>query len=303
MTTAEFLNRLLRATNLNSFDKLEADDAQTLIDALNSAMSTYYGLIPEQHRKNTFSHAVSAPRGVSLELTNGSKTIGGTSPLSDSDKWKTVRITGDDKWNRIQSTTELLDAYGGESGTVAATLYSDVILLSGVLVERMTSDPRLDTGEVLFHDESLREFRYAYGSPYAVREVYGMDSNRQIGRPRRYWMDMIANRNTEAIEPTGVVVLDPLPDAAYTARFEALVFPLRYGLDIITSPQTLPVPQSHIEVGLIPLALEFLAESGMPTKMPMEMVFNRAIKARNYIETRPAYIGVPHNIEGTPPGW
>jgi hypothetical protein len=304
MTTAEVINRMLRITGIKSLEKLEADDAQAFLDALNSAMSIYYSLIPEAHRKQTFSELLPEKRTVSLELVNGSKAIGGTSPLTAADRWRTIRIDGDDKWNRVNSTTELLDAFEGTTGTVSATVYSDVITLSGVLVERLTSDPRLSTGVVLFHDESLREFRYGYGAPYAIREVYGLDSNRQIGRPRRYWMDVVADRNASAVEPSGFVVVDPIPDTSYTVRFEGLVFPLRYGFDVLQNPQQLPVPQSHIEVGLLPLVYEALVEGGFTLQaLPIDLALRRAEKARDFIRTRPAYIGVPYNMMGTPPGY
>lgn len=333
MNSVAFLNRLLRPLKVDSLSALTPQQAQELVDALNAALQLGYAIMPDSRKRKSQSVYLPVPRTVTLTVSAGAKQIDsglhdengdpiltedelvllldGVQVVSANHIGASIKIEGDPYWNRVAGENLLLNAYTGPDGEHEATIYSDVIVLDGQSIERMAGDPKLDTGEVLLHDDRLRRYAYGYGVGYhegaygVVRsDAYLRTPDRMVGRPLRYYLDHPGDRTEGAVESQGIIVLDPIPSVAHNVRFDAIMRPLSFGLDALTTAIELPLPDDLMQTVLLPLAYEQMMISDLWRDDGKIKHFSaRANEARARLQALEPAIAVPHNSSGTPRGW
>lgn len=334
MNTLAFFNRARRPLSVKTFDALAADDMLELADALNAGLRGFYFYAPDHHKRKEVSQFLPTARTVEIYVTNGSKTVNsglhteeGLAILTEEEQaltledvivvagehiGATIRIEGDPNWNRVVGVNLLRDAFQGETGTRTATIYADAITLEQASIEALATDPQLETGEVLVHDDLIRQWGTDYGRYHSGNHKNGLPSSygyrakldRKIGRPRRYWIGYVGDRVRGAVEPQGLILLDPIPDAPYNVIFEAYYRPLRFGMADFQSPVELPVADDLVEEIVLPLAWEYLVDSPLwRDDANVGRYFDRANRARSMATALHPAVGVPNNQMGTPRGY
>lgn len=327
MKTYEFYNRLLRTLVPRTLDALTMNEAQELVDALNSALQSFYRIAPNRYKKREYSYYLPTPRTIEVDVRNGSKLIldglhtedgfailtedeealepEGIDNVSGEHMGASIRIDGDANWNRVAATNTLLDAYQGEDGVHSATIYADNIILSGVDIEAVNTDPVLSTGDRLLYDSTAQN-PLSDLSTYRRNFSNFKDRNtRQLGQPERYCVAHIGSSDDSVIQAQGILLLDPLPVLAYNLRFEATHRPRRYGMDsLLAASSLIPVSDDLIESILYPIAVGALIYSDMWRNSKMiSMARDESYTAEARARNLAAYVATPNNQCGTPIGY
>lgn len=328
MNTFEFFQRLMRPLSVNSIEALSADDGLELVDALNASLQMFYRLAPDRNKRKSISYYLPAPRTVDITVFNGSKQIMAGLHGEDGQVIRTeeervleldgvilvqgdsvgcsIRIEGDANWNRVDGENLLRDAYQGESGLRTATIYSDVIALDGASIESLANDPVLDTGDVLVHDDALRQYGTSCDADMHKLGYRNRSSaDRRTGRPESYYIGHTGDQTFGQLNLQGLVMLDPVPLVAHNVNFDAFWRPLRFTMaSLLQAPVVLPLADDLMETILIPLALDQLTMSSLWKDPKMvDRVSQRAADARALISDLPQYVAVPNNQCSTPAGF
>jgi hypothetical protein len=132
MTLAQIANRI--ASNwltVRTAAELPADHQQLLLDAIHTGFGEYFSGVPQRFRVKEWGARFGAALTGTAAVTSGSRTVTftGVTPIEGA----TVVLAGDTVVNRVQvnpSGGYLLEiAYGGSTGTVAATVERDTAVI------------------------------------------------------------------------------------------------------------------------------------------------------------------------------
>lgn len=287
MKAIALANRLVRDLDAKSVVDLTADARLEILDAINGALQTLHSLAPPDSKITVVSLSVAAPRTVSVGVVNGSPEVT-IATFDAEDRWRTIRIAGDDIDNQVIGATSLLHPYGGATGTVSATIYGDAVELPEPYIE-LVGDPT-----VLETRDDLISFR-----PLVFRNM-----DRRIGHPRFYWVESNA-RNQNPTAPA-VIRFDPMPDKLYRMQCRASLAPAKVTFaDLISPGPTVPLRAEHIESYLIPLCRSTLTHSkSWMNKDDIAATRAEAKDAKSEYEALTAQtIATPNNRVRTRPGY
>lgn len=298
MTTVQVAQRLLRYLRVKDLALLSGDDALHLLDAMNSGIQQFYALAPSIYKQTTLSGVLRGAQNAILEVTFGSPVFGGYTAPALSRGW-TIRIDGDDNDNEIVAENGLLDDYMGETGSRSATLWGDCLQLNTV-IDRLTSDPKLETGDVLSKDDEYRQwggfvFPDGWGGHRGLR-------SRSIGRPRCYWIEAVGQ--SQAGDPAFLLRVDTLPDRDYRVRIDGELAPRKVVFSDLSTPVVLAVDDALVESIVIPICVAELSDSPLwQNPENKKDVAARAEKALRLIGLLSPVISMPRNRICTPKGY
>jgi hypothetical protein len=296
MTTVQLAQRLLRHLTVKDLALLSGDDALHVLDAMNAGLQQFYALAPASLKQTTLSGVLQPAQTVTLTVTNGSAVFSGYTATS-AQRGYTIRIEGDDNENEIVASNGLLDDYLGTTGTKAAQVWGDCLPLNGV-IERLTSEPRLDTGAFLAKEPAFRE-RGGWSSPAEQRHAR---RDRRIGEPSFYWIEAVGQSQGGA--PAFLLRVDALPDRAYRVRVDAELGPARVTFPDLTTPVALPLNDAHVEAYVLPLCAAALLDSPLWQDADAKRhIRERAGDAIPLIGLLGHHIAKPSNRVRTPAGY
>lgn len=215
---------------------------------------------------------IPAPEQGTVTVTGNSATIAATT-LAGPMVGNCIKIDGETPWNGVfteGAAKKLICPYNGPSGTRAATLYGDAIALSSAYSKPLgpvwLSDIRMlppitSKGEFLGYDP-----RQALNGDWG-RLPYGATRTpvaRMIGQPEAHFVESHLLENGQNLT---VIRLTPLPDKAYTLRFDAEVRPAPvlvadFGTEGAADPgRGFSLPPGLDEKFLVPLVLYYWSAS------------------------------------------
>lgn len=287
MKAIAFGGRLARDFGKRSFTDLTADARLEILDAINGALQKLDALAPTHTKQAQASLYLAAPQTVSIGVTNGSSEV--TLGSFTTDQYGcTIRIDGDDIDNQVAGIASLLHPYGGATGTVSATIYSDAVALPEPYSSIVGDPTILETGNPLTLNRLVSDSRRA----------------KQTGAPNHYWVEANA-RNRNPSHPA-IIRFYPMPSRSYRLEVDAILAPARVKFsDLLTSGDDLPIRAEHVESYLLPIARAILTDSDFWISADSKAsVRNSAETAESkYSALTPQTLSTPSNRVGTPAGY
>ncbi len=281
MTTAQLFSRLLSHSTVRDPARVPFDESVEIVAAINAALGEYFSLAPARFSKSTISRALPAPETRSVDAVNGSTDV---SSFLASQRGATVVIGDDPGQNEVISTSAVLDAYQGTSGTVSAVVYGDGIVIANGTYKRVLSDPRLNDGTQLRFDDGLLRGRF--------------NGVRGTGKPTRYCVEM-TGESSGGLD-VAILRVDPMPSRSYIVRMEIEALPLLVTYGCLSTPVAVPVSYD-MEAHLIALCRWHLKGNKLfPDKKDTD---EKADAARNAVLSLAPAAGKPHGKVGTPRGF
>jgi len=232
----------------------------TMLDSIKSVLQKVYAKSPNWVSETPGGAALAAPATLTgMTCTLGSTTFGGAVPTA-AQIGCTVQIAGEEFQNVITSATTLLYPFTQATGTYNGTVYTDAIHI-------LNADGILPPVGILGGNDLIpMQSRATFGQPtrfYAsdhgiMRDVpfggmaqagYGRSENRDIGTPCRYYV--VQERSTTTGDITLGLIVDPMPDKAYTLKYTVLA--PSPSIEDIDSTTPVLMPLGCRESVLIPL--------------------------------------------------
>jgi hypothetical protein len=264
---------------------------RALMNAANSAQQELFETNPALFKREVGA-TVLAPQTGTVAVTNGSTAVSATSftsPLHGN----TLLIAGQSEYNAIRTegaSTKLLFPYTGPTGTQTATLYGDAVLLDSAFSRPLgpvwLSDIRILTplagkAALLGYDPGQNLEHTDWGRvPAGYRRSV---QPRTIAQPEAYFADVhLLESGASSIR----LFLTPLPDIAYSLRFDAGVRPLavtvaNFGSEGTDPARNFALPAGLDERFLLPLFLYHWSRSTF---------FKNADARARFREDRPALL-------------
>jgi len=244
MKALALANRLARDLDEKSYALLTVDVRQEILDAINGGLQRLHAFAPVESKTTLASLVLDAPLTLSLGVTAGSTEL--TGYLFGSDQiYRTLRLDGDAIDNQVVGPSQLFHPYGGETGEVAATLYSDAVAI-GEPYDEMVGDPLiLETQSYLSHGR---------------QDLW--PNQKQTGRPAYYHIE--ANAKNQNSPSPSVLRLDRLPDRRYRLETRFILAPARVNFtDLLSAGMDIPLRTEHIEAYLLPVARGLLSQCSL----------------------------------------
>ncbi len=285
MKAIALANRLSRDLDEKSLMDLTADVHLAILDAINGGLQRLHALAPYVSKVTTGSMLLNAPVAISLAVAAGSAEVAPSS-FNEDQLYCTIRIAGDGIDNQIIGSSSLLHPYGGATGTVAATIYSDAVAVSEPYDELVNDPMIIETRTKLTN----------YQSP--SRKI------KPIERPINYTIEANArNRNSPA---PSVIRFSSLPDRMYRMEAQFTLAPARINFsDMLTSTTDIPLRSEQVEIYLLPIARDILASSALwKNKETKAKAASDALKAEtDYRKLTPTTLATPRSVIRTQPGF
>lgn len=287
MTTFELATHLARRLKGGSLPALSAGATMDLVEAINVGLQECYERLPSWQRRVELSLPLAAPTTVSVGVTNGSATLA-SGTFSAAQIGRSVVLAGDSNWNKVASTTTLLDAYQGTTGTVAGTVYGDVVSNSLANLDGFSGPLRFaDTREELL--------------PHNVRRLEPYRSG-EVGKPRYYWSEPAGASLGNS--PTSHLRVYPAPDVAYVLRCDAEFRPSLVTFTTLHQAATIPLADQFLHAALLPLCEACLLRSPeWADDAKSRLVLDAAERGRALLLGQRPSAGFQPNRIFTPPGY
>lgn len=238
MTILQLANRVCRRLKLRDVYALNADDAQEVVDAINSAISEFTMLAPATYRQvKSVRYKLEAPREITLNVTQGSTTA---STLDGDLVGRSIKLENDSAMNKVASGNTLANAYAGPTGSVRATLYGDVVTLEDNF-SRFVGQPYL-------YDEG----NFLHGL-YRLNEEVSYLGEAISGVPLRFVVEALGQ--SAGASPSCLLRMIPMPHKAYSVTATMEVRPKQFTIAQLTTNALLPMPGEHATTIVYPMAL------------------------------------------------
>ena len=288
MTTLQMAQRLAADLGEDDYSLLAMDIRVQILDAMNAGIQRYHAKTTSKHRTLPVSCLISAPKDISLNVTENEATFTGYT-IEDNDFYCTVHIDGDPIPNQLTGDGQLFDHYTGATGTVSGRIYYDAIPLY-IPIRRMVSAPILTgscRGGLARHDRA--EWLKGVSRPHGAPTAYSLDYN------------AFADNGEVPV----IVRLNSLPDKSYKLRFEVEVDALHLGHEHLQKPISIPVRPSHVESYLMPMVRAALTSSAKwKNKENISLVNDQADTAEVELSNETfVHTASSHNRIGTAPGF
>lgn len=244
---------------------------RAILRAINEAQQELYAQNPRLFKREV-GLSVKAAQSGTVAVTNNSTAVTATS-FTDTLAGQTILIAGQAEYNALRTecaSKKLAFPYTGSTGTQAATLYGDVLPLDVAFARPLgpvwLSDIRIlnplaGKAALLGYDPrqdlDCNWGFYPFGTARSV-------APRTIGQPEAYY---IGTHVPEAGGPPQLrIFLTPIPDRAYSLRFDAevsptAILPADLGTEGTDPGKTFALPGGLEERFLLPLVLYFWSRS------------------------------------------
>lgn len=287
MTTLELATHLARRLKGGALPALSAGAAMDLVEAVNVGLQECYEQLPSWQRRTELSLSLVAPVTVSVGVTNGSATLS-SGTFSAAQIGRSIVLAGDANWNKVATTTTLLDVYQGTTGTVAGTVYGDAVFNSLANLDGFATPLRFaDTREELI--------------PHNVRRLEPYRGG-EVGKPRYYWTEPAGASLGNS--PAAYLRVYPAPDAAYSLRVDAEFRPSLITFTTLHQGATIPLADQFLHSALIPLCEACLLRSPeWANDAKANLVLGAAERARDMLLRQRPTAGATGNRIFTPPGY
>lgn len=310
MTTVELAQHLLICSRLDDTRTAPPSQKQELALLMTQAVAEYFRLAPACHRRTTLSESRPAQETVSVTLVNGSSVVTGT-PFLPRQRGCSIQFP-DGLWNEIVAPDQLLHDATQATGTYDCTVFSDALAFDDFQIDRVMTDPEVttDTGSSWLLSPLTPVGARSVSRPSVLDLMSAGDRVPQRQRdtsdwPSYYWSEHIGGSIAVSTDALFQFRFWPAPRSAYKVAFDAEILPDTYRIGDITSVSTVPVPDSHAQELLVPLARGKLARSPLfdKTKADKADLIAAANEARAACGLLPSIFGPSHVAVLTEPGW
>lgn len=296
MTVVQLFHRIGRRSRTGDFTKLSLTEQTDILEAVNAALQQVYNALPTYFKELTEGFALPAPLAITgVGVTQFSKTVTANT-FTRAQLGRTVRLDGDDQWNQVNGTGELLNPYMGATGTVAGTVYGDAIFSDIYPMDRFIGFPRYPNQSFGWPINFMGFISGNMGFP-------NWPYMWSIGTPRGAWVQTFGN--SQGHSPMAVLKFSPLPDTDYPVNVRIAFWPKRLSLADYQAASTLVVPSQFLEPALIPLALRAYMRSPSWNREinDSDLIIQDAKEAEIYLRQQPGQIGAPNNRVYCPIGF
>lgn len=289
MTSLQLAQRVISFTNLpNDPISIPADQAATLIGAINAGFAKYYFSAPSGRKTTPVTSFQLAPVSVSVGLTQGSRTVTGLTLDNDIDRIGDTMEVGGRKCP-LGIGSSLRDPWSLASGTYTGLLYDDAIPLWAPI--------RRIEGSIIWDEDH----RLTYLSEAPVRQDT-LTYYRQSGLPAYYTIEYLGD--TIGGGARALVRVIPLPTKASSIRFSASLEPQQLALGDLQLPIGIYMPSSDIEAFLIPIIVGELAMTPLlRAEMDKNLVVKKASESLAFLKSYHEPISGSMNKTMTPVGF
>lgn len=311
MTTVELAQHLLPVSQVPDLNRATPAQAQELALIMTQAVQEYFRIAPVCHRRSTLSERRPAAETLSVTVTNGSATVSGT-PFLARQRGCSIRFP-DGQWNEIVAPNQLLHDVPQASGTYACTVYNDALAFDDFQIDRVMTDPEIvqeSNGASYLLSPWLPVGSRSVSRPSVLDLLMVGDAIPQrqhdtASWPTHYWAEHVGGSIAVSGDALFQFRFWPAPTEAYTVIFDAEILPDTYRIASVTTPTTLPVPDGHAQLLLVPLARGRLARSYLfdPETVGKSDLLDAADEARAGIAALPAVFGPSHLTVATEAGW
>ncbi len=255
------LNTSANTSNLN-IRTLESGDLAFAAGVINASLQEIFAFAPAYIREREVSEVLRDPVAVTLDCTNGSKTIANLTTYAAWQLGCTIRISGDEEDNQIISSTELLRPYLGSTATgIGATVYSDAIKLDSTY-GRVLEPVRIPRVPQLRAASSKEDFyfwkepnRFGGGIPSHPLGGWHYDNTQKsIGLPVVYFTEARYDGSSATLPL--FLRFNPMPDHQLSVTFRVKVKPTAVTVANIgdhTSDPGINIPIEWHESILLPI--------------------------------------------------
>jgi len=287
---------IARRTEAKTLTAMPVEDLNALATAINAALKDWFSRAGMSHVTTPIGADLRGGLTINGTATNGSKTIA----LSNAPSWfaesgigSSVQVSGDMRWNRIMSATELLFPYNGPTGAVEFKVWHDVVPLPNTLLH-VGNPVRLIRSAGVFNERIL------VNAP--VPPIWSFEGHvHWSGDPMNYAIEPI---NTAAnSSPFFVMRVWPMPTRSVTLSFN-IVNVYQVTLASLSTAVTLPLAEDVCATIILPLALDYAAAADLLKKgTDFKRLAIDAASARGEITRRTLHAVTEPQAMGTPPGY
>ena len=310
MTTIELAQHLLMCSRVDDAKRCSPAQGQELALLMTQAVAEYFRLAPACHRRTTLSESRPAMETVSVTVVNGSATVTGT-PFLSRQRGCSIQFP-DGMWNEIVSPSRLLNAVSQASDTYSCSVFNDALAFDDFQIDRVMTDPEVttSTGSSWLLSPWTPVGARSVSRPSVLDLLSASDRIPQRQHdtsewPSHYWTEHIGGSIAVSNDALFQFRFWPAPREAYHVTFDAEILPDTYRISDITSVSTVPVPDSHAQEILIPLARGKLARSPLfdQEKADKRDLLEAANEARAAIALLPSIFSPSHIAVCTEGGW
>lgn len=271
MTSLQLAQRIISFTNLsNDPISIPADQAATLIGAINAGFAKYYFSAPAGRKTTPVTSFQLAPINVSVGLTQGSRTVTGLTLASDTDRIGDTLEAGGRKCPLGIGST-LRDPWSLPTATYTAVLYDDAVPL--------WSPIRRIEGSVIWDEDH----RLAFISEAPIRQD-SLTFYRQSGLPAYFTIEYLGD--TIGGGARALVRIVPLPSQAASIRFSASLEPQQLVMADLQTPIGIYMPSSDIEAFLVPVVVGELATTSLlKADLDKNLIVKKALESLAFLKT------------------
>ncbi len=295
MNSMMLASRLMAKLHVQNLSALVAEDAATLLDAMNGGIREWFEALPPTGRQTMVSELVRAPLRLSISLLHGAREFAYVTPPFPVGGYaneqellgKSVTVEGSTQLNRLDHASTLLLPHLGPSGDVTATFWGDAIgfTASGL---RLASAPIWE-GEACGRWMLLPLQDCIF--PHRERALLS-------GPPTHY--ETVSFHPTTGQSPMWMLRLWPLPSAAGTVSFTMESLPPVLNPDALQIAMDIPVPEQDIP-DLLPLCEERLSSTPLwSSRADKQKTWADAARTRERLaarwlplDARPSFIQTP----------
>ena len=243
MTSLQLAQRALSFTKLPTDPaNISANEAATIVGAINAGMSRYYISAPSGRKTTTVTAYIKAPEPVNIGLTKGSYDTTGLNYGVEDRMGDTILVA--DRKIRLAIGTKLREPWPLETGTYAGTLYDDAVPLYAPV--------RRIEGYVIY-DERYR-LPFLADSPVREDEIV---VPRRSGSPAFFSIESLGDAVGGSAR--ALVRLYPAPSQASTIRFSASIEAQTFTIANLSDPVAVYSSPMDIEAFIVPLIASELA--------------------------------------------
>ena len=243
MTSLQLAQRALSFTKLPTDPAtISANEAATIVGAINAGMSRYYISAPSGRKTTPVTAFIKPPQPVNIGLTRGSYEVTGLNLGTDDRMGDTIDVA--DRKIRLAIGTKLREPWPLETGTYSGTLYDDAVPL-------YTPVRRIE-GYVIY-DERYR-LPFLADTPVREDEVV---VPRRSGSPAFFSIESLGDAGGGTAR--ALVRLYPAPSQASTIRFSASIEAQTFTISDLSNAVAVYARPMDVEAFVVPLISSELA--------------------------------------------
>lgn len=226
---------------------ITAEDAMTLLVAMNGGMKEWFDGLPPKNKQTKVSETLRAPLSMVLSVVDGGKGFTYVSPPFPTGGYadetallgKTVTLSAAGPLNRLDKSNTLLKPYFGATGEVPATFWSDAVGFPSTSV-------RVVDAPIWEGEQSGRwELLPVEGDFFPVLESYGSIGRSPESGPPRFYQSGPLNPTLGSVRMWFLRVW-PLPNQRGTLTFTLETIPPVLSFDALQVPVDITIPDEDM---------------------------------------------------------